>query len=138
LMDINNFEKLVDRAFAELPEKMVSHERFEVPRLYSMVQGNVTLIKNIVEISDKLHRSAEMIAKFYSKELATPAVMKNNQLQITGKFMDRALNERLNSFVKHYVLCSQCQKPDTKLVDIQHVKTLVCDSCGARMAVRAT
>ena len=137
-MDIKNFEKQLEKAYAELPEKMTSHERFEVPRFYSMIQGSATIIKNIDEIADKLHRGADMIAKFFSKELATPAVIKNNQLQITGKFSERALNERLNSFVKHYVLCSQCQRPDTKLVDIQHVKTMVCESCGARMAVRAT
>ncbi|MHA1236157.1 MAG: translation initiation factor IF-2 subunit beta, partial [Candidatus Hodarchaeales archaeon] len=42
----------------------------------------------------------------------------------------------LRAYVKDFVLCEECQKPDTKLVREGRVLIKVCEACGARGAVK--
>ncbi|MBM3229925.1 translation initiation factor IF-2 subunit beta, partial [Candidatus Parvarchaeota archaeon] len=50
---------------------------------------------------------------------------------------DRAINEKLSDFINSYVVCKECKKPDTRLMEGQHgIKTLVCEACGARAPVK--
>ena len=51
--------------------------------------------------------------------------------------MGDIINKKLEEFVTKYVICKQCKRPDTHIQDVGHgLKQLVCESCGARMAIR--
>ena len=134
---MSEYEKLLDKAYSQLPEKATQTERFEMPFAETQLQGSKTLIRNFDMIASKIRREASLLAKYFSKELAVPATYSNGKLTLHGKFSERAVNEKLVNFVNSYVLCKECKKPDTKLIEEAHgVKTLICEACGARSPIR--
>ena len=42
----------------------------------------------------------------------------------------------IKSYVEDYVICSECGKPDTRLVKDDRVMILRCDACGSHRPVR--
>jgi len=76
--------------------------------------------------------------KYLSRELAIPMGREGAGLVLQGKFYDRVLNEKLKKYVNSFVICKECKKADTKIVDVERgTKTIVCEACGARSPVRA-
>lgn len=135
-MDVG-YEKLLDRAYSLMPDKAGSGERFEVPIVDSFTQGSKTIIKNFSFIAETLRRDKSLLIKFLSKELAVPASLEGKRLVLAGRFNERILNERIQAFTNTYVLCKECKKPDTKLIEAgRGVRTLVCEACGARSPVK--
>jgi translation initiation factor 2 subunit 2 len=130
------YEDLLSKAYSKLPTKAVATERFEPPTIESFMQGNKTIVKNFDMIVSKCRREPGLLVKYLSRELAVPATVDGGRLVLHGKFYDRILNEKLNNFINTYVLCKECKKPDTKLVDYEGVKMLVCEACGARGPVK--
>jgi len=131
------YDELLERAYSLLPEKATKRERFEMPVIESFIQGNKTIIKNFDSIAERLRRRQDEIAKYFFRELAIPGTLEGRNLILNGKFHDRVLNDRLKTYVESYVLCKECKKADTKLIEMERgVKIMVCEACGARSPVR--
>lgn len=134
---MKSYEDLLKAARSQLPEKTGSGERFEPPQVETMLQGSKTIIKNFDVICQKIRREPPFLLKYLSRELAIPATMEGTKLILHGKFYDRQINEKLMNFINSYVICKECKRPDTKIVDGVHgIKTLVCEACGARAPAR--
>lgn len=134
---MEDYDSLLDSAYAKLPKKAMEKARFVLPVADVFQQGNQTIIKNFEIIVQKLRRDPKDISKYMSKELAVPSSVSNKRLILFGKFNSRFVNEKLQDFVKRYVLCPECGKPDTKLIEPERgVKQLVCEACGARSTAR--
>ena len=133
---MEDYDKLLERARAALPEKTSAFERFETPVIESFIQGSKTIIKNFDAILQKVRRPAPMLERYFSKELAVPATMQGGKLVLNGKFYDRNLKDKLQAFVDAAVICKECKRPDTKITERDGVKTLVCEACGARAPVK--
>ncbi len=134
---VTSYEELLDRAYSMMPKNAGTVERFEIPIVDSFSQGSKTIIKNFDFIVETLRRDRALLIKFLSRELAVPASQEGKRLVLAGRFNDRVLNERILAFTNTYVLCKECKKPDTKLIDAgRGVKTLVCEACGARSPVK--
>jgi translation initiation factor 2 subunit 2 len=132
-----SYEQLLDRAYSRIPEKTSTGERFEIPVVDSFTQGTKTIIRNFDFIAETLRRDKAHLVKYLSKELAVPAEAEGKRLILSGRFNERVLNDRISAFTNAYVLCKECKKPDTKLIDAgRGIKTLVCEACGARSPVR--
>jgi len=128
---------MLDRAYSSLPEKVLKTERFEIPLADSFTQGSKTILRNFGFLAQTLRRKPEELSKYLSKELAVPVDVSGNSLVLNARFRDQVLNERIKNFVDSLVLCKECKKPDTKLIDSgRGVKILVCEACGARSPVR--
>lgn len=133
-----DYEKLLDKAYAKVPAKSGTGERFEMPAFETLMQGNKTIVKNFKIVVEKIRREPEFLIKYLSKELAVPITMEGDKLTLHGKFYDRVLNEKLTNFVNAFVICKECKRPDTKIVGSDRgVKFLVCEACGARAPVKA-
>ena len=130
-----DYKKLLDRAYGKLPEKTEASERFEVPEAEVLVQGNRTIIKNFEAIAEKLRRDKKHLAKYLSKELAAPGVIDGSRLILNTKLHDRSVNEKIKDYVNTYILCKQCKRPDTKLIEEDRLPVMICEACGARSAV---
>lgn len=127
------YEELLERTYENLPEKVQTEERFEIPRFESFLQGNQTIIRNFSFVAEKLRRDPKLLMKYMTKELAAPGSIEGPRLILQGRFSDRVINDRLNNFVRELVLCHECKKPDTRIVDVGHgVKMIICEACGAR------
>ncbi|MBS3068803.1 translation initiation factor IF-2 subunit beta [Candidatus Micrarchaeota archaeon] len=134
---MDDYEKLLERARSSLPEKTASGERFEPPAAETFMQGSKTVIKNFEAICVKIRREPAMLSKYLSKELAIPGTIEGSRLILHGKFYDRVINEKLATFISKYVICKECNRPDTKISEGVHgIRTLVCDACGARSPVK--
>ncbi|VVC00272.1 Translation initiation factor 2 subunit beta [uncultured archaeon] len=133
---MDDYEKLLDKARGALPDKTQAFERFESPRVESFLQGSKTIIRNFDAILQKIRRPPEMVAKYFSKELAVPVTIEGSKLVLNGKFYERNLSDKLQAFVDAAVICKECKRPDTKIIDKDGIKTLSCEACGARAPVR--
>jgi len=108
------YEELLEKAYKALPAKAITTERYEMPKVDSISQGNKTIIRNFRAIIDNVRREQVLVAKYFSKELAVPSSLEGDRLILYGKFNERVLNEKLTNFVNSQVLCSECKKPDTR------------------------
>ncbi len=132
-----SYEEMLKKARAVLPEKTLAFERFEPPVAETQLQGSKTILRNFDVICTKLRREPATLSKYLSKELAVPATIDGSKLVLHGKVYERVLNEKLSNFISSYVICKECKRPDTKLVDGPHgIRTLVCEACGARAPAR--
>jgi len=132
-----DYDKLLDNIYSNLPEKVTKTERFEMPKFDFFVEGNKTIVKNFKNVSDKVRRDPVLISKHLSKELAVPVEIQGERLILARKLMGDILNKKLEEFVVKFVMCRQCNRPDTHIEELGHgLRQLVCESCGARTAIR--
>ncbi|MBI2575417.1 translation initiation factor IF-2 subunit beta [Candidatus Woesearchaeota archaeon] len=130
------YEKLLERAKSKLPESALETARFEMPKAKGHIQGNRTIISNFYQIADTMRREPEHLLKYVLKELATPGELKKAAVIIGTKVSASRINEKLQQYAKEFVLCSECKKPDTKLVREDKFLFLKCSACGARHPVK--
>ena len=133
---MDDYEKMLDNAYEKMPKKMVSNDRWEPPMIFSNQQGNQTIIKNTNDVVDKLRRDVQHLLKFLSKELATAGNYDGKRIILQGKFTQDQLNARLNSYVKEYIFCSECGKPDTSTIIFEGSPYKRCEVCGAKAPVK--
>ena len=133
----SEYEKMLDSVYAHLPEKVTKTERFETPKFEFFTEGNKTIVKNFKAVVDKIRREPAFLSKHLSKELAVPVDVQGDRLILQRKLTGDIVNKKLEDFVNKFVICKQCRRPDTHVEELGHgLKQLICESCGARMAVR--
>jgi len=132
----SEYAELLENLYANLPEKAKQRERFEVPKAEVSIEGNKTIFKNFMRIAEKLRRDPAFFSKFLSRELASPVEEDGQRLIIQRRVLPDLLQQKIEKFVKLYVICRECGKPDTRIVTIEGVKMLVCEACGARRVIR--
>lgn len=120
-----------------MPESVLERERFEIPKVRGHIQGNKTLITNFAQIVDKIRRDPDHLLKFILKELATPGGLRNNTLILGAKIPATRINEKIKRYVDEFVICSECGKPDSKLIKESGLVFLHCQVCGAKKIVKA-
>lgn len=132
-----DYKKLLSRAREQLPEKIFEKSRFEPPRPDVTIEGNRTFIKNWHQIISILHRDENHLLKFLTKELATSATIEGQRAIFAGKHLRTTMNDLFSRYIKEYVICPECHKPDTNLVKEDRINFLVCEACGARTSVKS-
>lgn len=135
-MSEEEYKRLLDEAFAKLPNLSSEKIDFVIPRVDALTQGAKTIIRNIAAVADRARRKQEEIARYLSKELSAPAGIEEQRLIISGKFTGEELDRRIAKYFETYVICRECHKPDTHLENAEHGMYLVCEACGARYWVR--
>ena len=126
---------MLKRARSNLPEK-ASGSRFEPPRAVTYISGKSTVIKNFAELAKAVRRNTSDIAKFLFKELGTPGEIKGNELILNGKISDRMVSQRIVEYIKEYVICRECGKPDTDIKKENDFFVMKCQACGARRSFK--
>ena len=131
-----NYESLLERAKKKLPHTLESHDRFQVPEPDVMIEGKTTVIRNFGDIVDVLRREPEHLLGYLLRELGTAGTIEGRRVVFKGKVTTAQVADRIKSYVDEYVLCSECSRPDTKIVKQERFFFLVCDACGARAPMR--
>jgi len=133
----SEYEKLLDSVYTNLPKKEAKAERFEMPKFEYFSEGNKTIIKNFKVVCDKIRREQTMISKYLSKELAVPVEIRDERLVLQRRLTGDMVNKKLEEYIMKFVMCKECNRPDTHIEEMGHrVRNLVCEACGARMAIR--
>ena len=117
-----------------VPKRKGSGERFEIPKAVLEVAGRRTIIVNVLEISTTLRRDPSHFIKFLLKELATKGELSGQRLFVLGNFTQDMINKKIEIYVKSYVFCPECGKPDTKIVKEGRFTLMKCEACGARQS----
>ena len=130
------YEELLESAYEKLPKIGEESDRFQIPKIESILQGNQTIITNFSQIAEALRRKPKHLLKYLTREFATPGGFDGTRATFQSKIPFRLMEKKLESYVKEYVLCKECKKPDTKLVREDRITFLKCDACGAKFSVK--
>lgn len=122
---------MLKKAMKEIPEKGKDKGRFEIPKAIIQEDGAKTIIVNFNEIASTLRREPAHLLKVLLKELATKGEIKEKGLVVIGRFSRDMINKKLELYVKKYVICPACGKPDTKISKKDRKDFLICEACGA-------
>eukprot|EP00123_Amoebidium_parasiticum_P010381 comp20067_c0_seq1/m.24684 comp20067_c0_seq1/g.24684 ORF comp20067_c0_seq1/g.24684 comp20067_c0_seq1/m.24684 type:complete len:477 (-) comp20067_c0_seq1:360-1790(-) len=113
--------------------------RYKMPKLVAKVEGKgngiKTVIVNMDDIGKALNRPATYPTKFFGCELGAQTQMdeKNARFIVNGAHDAKDLQELLDKFIKKYVLCPQCENPETDMrVSSQGIIKAKCVACGWR------
>lgn len=131
------YDEMLDRAKAQLPDEGEGIERFSVPKVKGHIQGNQTIINNWFEIAKTLDRKPEHILKFVQRELATPGEIIKQSVVFGSKLNAVKINEKIIQYTDEFVFCKSCGKPETKLSKEAGAVIMTCQACGARNSVKS-
>jgi len=131
-----DYESLLKRAEELLPKNVFETSRFEIPRADSFIMGNRTIVKNFREISQVLNRDVDPLLKYVLRELATAGNMSGQEAIFQGKFSSTVITEKIEKYAKESVICTECNRPDTRIIREDRVTFLQCEACGARYPIK--
>jgi translation initiation factor 2 subunit 2 len=130
-----DYNKLLEKAYANLPQTVGTGERFEIPRVVGIRMGRRTIIQNFGDISSRLNRDPPHLLKFLSKELATAASLDGARAIFQGRFDVETVTRLLKIYAQRFVICPICNRPDTKMEKEGRFLFLRCEACGARSSI---
>ncbi len=134
-MDDQTYLKYLERAHSMLPEKVLKHERFQPPDVESMIEGTRTIITNWRTFTRRINFNKPHLIRYLARELATSAIEEGNRLILMGRFRTQQIDRVLKTYIKRYIICEECGRPDTHLVREDRILFKVCEACGARKSV---
>jgi len=133
-----SYEDMLDKAYAKLPTAgKADAVRLDIPQIKGALSGNKTIISNLDVIAKAVRRDLQHVFKFFLRELATTGDLKGTEAIFVGKFRPDMLNNKVEKYIKEFVLCPQCGKPDTHLEKADAATLLICEACGAKESVRS-
>jgi len=112
--------------------------RYKMPRLQAKVEGKgngvKTVIPNMVDIARALARPPTYPTKYFGCELGaqTQFDIKNERYIVNGSHDAAKLQDMLDGFIKKFVLCENCDNPETVIKVHNKSKNLTssCKACG--------
>ncbi len=129
-----DYEKMLERGMEKV-KKPEGGDRFEVPKPQVLIEGAKTVIVNFNELASALRRKPEHLMKFLLRELATKPEEKGKRLVVLGNFPESVIEKEIDLYVKSYVACPECGKPDTRIIREDRFQYLKCEACGAKHPV---
>lgn len=131
-----DYQALLDRAKSNLPANVAEHERFQLPDIDILYEGKATVFRNFKDITEVLRRDDKDVVQYLLRELGTAGSQEGRRLLFQGRVVRGQIEEKLGSYVATYVMCSECNRPDTKLGREGRTLILKCEACGAHRPIR--
>jgi translation initiation factor 2 subunit 2 len=133
----SDYNKLLKRVLDDASTTKVVEDRFKMPKAEIFYEGNTTVIKNFDKISDAVNREANLILKFLLGGLGTAGEMDGVRVVFQGKIPAKHVQDKIKEYIDTYVICSECNRPDTHLVKQGRTTLIRCDACGAFRSVKS-
>jgi translation initiation factor 2 subunit 2 len=134
---MESYDQMLKNAYEKIKPISNSQERFETPKIEGHIEGTKTILTNIPQISSYIRRDQNHFFKYLLKELATSGTLKDSVAVLQRTISSQKINEKIIDYVKEFVLCKQCQKPDTELIKDKDFVFMHCLACGAKHSVRS-
>lgn len=131
-----SYEELLDKAMGELPEQTNLGDRFNVEKVIGHLEGSKTVIVNLKKIAKDLGRDPDHLLKYLLRELATSGKFIREQAVFAAKLAASIINKKIKKYVSEFVSCSECNKPDTTLLEERGITYLRCQACGSKKPVK--
>jgi len=133
---MDSYEKMLQKARQELPEVTQGSERFVIDKVLGHLEGNKTVLSNLKKIAKDLDRDPEHLLKYLLRELATPGKFVGERVIFGTKVASTAINKKIKKYASEFVFCSECHKPETKIVEEKGIHYLRCNACGSKKPVK--
>jgi translation initiation factor 2 subunit 2 len=133
---MTEYEKLLEEAYTKVKVVESGAGRFEIPQIEGHIEGKKTILTNFSNIASHIRRNPEHLQKFILKELATSGQKEGDRLVLNNKIPSGKINAKIDQYVKEFVICKECGKPDTELQKENRLNFLHCLACGAKHPVR--
>lgn len=112
--------------------------RYKMPRIQAKVEGKgngiKTVIVNMMEVAKAIGRPATYPTKYFGCELGaqTQFDFKNDRYIVNGSHDAAKLQDLLDGFIRKFVLCPECDNPETDLIVSMKKGTISqgCKACG--------
>jgi len=130
------YESLLKKAYTHITEPSEDDGRFTVPNARVYIEGKTTVLENFTDIVSTLRRDPENVMKFLLGELGTAGKLEGTRAVFNGKFDYSQIAPLITKYTQDYVICSECGKPDTRIVKEGRILTLRCDACGSHRPIR--
>ena len=135
-----NYEEALKRAQENVPKDVFEHKRFTIPGVELYQEGGKTYCQNINAIATKLRREPGHILKHLLRELATRGSIRMkgkhvDALIFRGRFREFTMDALVKKYAEKFVMCDNCNRPDTHLIKRDRFTFLVCEACGSRRTV---
>ncbi len=133
---MTEYEKLLDEAYTKVKSVEGSGGRFEIPNIEGHIEGKKTILTNFLNIASYIRRNPEHFQKFILKELATSGQREGDRLILNNKIPSSKINTKIEQYIKEFVICKECGKPDTELRKENRLNFIHCLACGAKHPAR--
>lgn len=134
---MKSYEEMLKKAQGELPENVEGGDRFTIDKIKGHLEGNKTVIINLGQIAKDLGREQNHLLKYLLRELATPGKYVRDRAIFGAKIAASTINKKIKKYASEFVYCSECSKPDTKLVEEKGgIIYLKCLACGVKKPVK--
>ncbi len=133
---MEDYESLLDRAIENLPDIETTDARFVIPIPKIFIEGKTTVLDNFSQIASVLNREPDHLMKYLTRELGTAGKIEGMRAIFQGKFPSSVIKSNIDAYADEYVICSECNRPDTQLVKMDRVMMMKCSACGAHRPVK--
>ncbi|EWM28016.1 eukaryotic translation initiation factor 5 [Nannochloropsis gaditana] len=112
--------------------------RYKMPRILAKVEGRGNGIKTVVinmkEVAQALHRMPAEVTKFFGTELGAQTTYREEteRAVVNGAHTAPALQTSLCRYIQGFVLCPSCGLPETAYKIKGGVIYQKCDACGEK------
>jgi translation initiation factor 2 subunit 2 len=117
--------------------KTIIDDRFKMPKAEIFYEGNTTVIKNFDKISIAINRDPKLILKYLLGGVGTAGELEGTRVVFQGKIITKQIQDKLKEYVDSFVICTECNRPDTQLVKRGRATVIRCDACGAVRSVKS-
>ncbi len=133
---MEDYEALLDRAIANLPDMETTDARFVIPEPRIMMEGKTTILDNFNNIADVMNRAPDHVMKYLTREMGTAGKIDGMRAIFQGRFSKDQIKANIEAYVEEFVMCSECGRPDTQLMKMDRIMVLKCAACGAHRPVK--
>jgi len=133
---MKTYKEMLKEARKKISKDITQAKRLEIPSPKTTIQGNRTFITNFTDITNSIRRDPKHLAKFLFRELAKPGHINGNRLILQGKVIKSLIENKIDAYIKEFVYCKECNKPDTHFEKEDRIIFLKCEACGAKQAIR--
>lgn len=132
-----DYKNLLKKVVDSTNKKELAEDRLKIPKADIFYEGNTTVIKNFDKISDIINRDPDVVLKFLLGSLGTAGELVGPRAVFQGKIPTKNVHDRIKDYVDMFVICSECNRPDTHLVKQGRELLIRCDACGAFRSVKS-
>ena len=105
--------------------------RYKMPLLIIKKESNKTIIENLEVVGASIYRSPIVILKFFCYEIgAQTRIDVDTRYIINGQHERNDLQNRLDLFISKFVLCDECDNPETEMKHRRKTLYKQCKACG--------
>lgn len=115
--------------------------RYKMPVVFGKIEGKgngiKTVIPNITEVANSLHRAPGEVTKYFGCELGAQTTynQEKDRAIVNGAHTDLVLQQLIHKYIDSFVLCPNCGLPETDYKIKNGLIMHMCAACGAKEMV---